>query len=761
MINDKGKDTYGYPQSTIKQKKLKPEWRNAPTVELLNKDIRNAEPDFNEHVNDVKKYLDLRDGRLKIKPPKGKSKVSPKVIRKMNEWRYSSLSEPFLANDDLFDVDPATYNDKLDAVENAKILNKQFRSDIDRERFIDEYIRAAVDEGLVFVRVGWEYEEETITVQQAEMQMMPITQDPNEMQRLDMAIQAGQMDPEQAMTQVATGRMIEVEKQVTTVNRPTVEVVLYDRILLDPNARGDMDNARFIAYQWRSSYSELKALDKYENLDAITRSSDIDSEVLALADDHIDETTNFDDRARKEFWVTEYWGDWDIHDDGTTVPIVATYVGKTMISLEENPFPDGKPPFVMVPYLPKRNTTYPGEPDAVLIEDNQDVIGAVTRGMIDLMGKSANSQQGISADALDPAQKLRFEQGKDFIFNPGIDPTKAFFMGTYPEIPRSAMEMIQLQNNDAESLLGVKAFAEGISGQALGSNVGGIRSALDATAKRELGILRRLSKGIVKIGEKIALMNTVNLDDEEIQKITDGQVVNINRDQKSIPYDLKISVSTPEKDAEKAQDLSFMLQTIGNNMDPSLQQMILSEIATLKDMPVLAKKLIDWKPQPDPMEQQIKQLQVALLEAQVKNEQAKGMENQADVTEKKTQAELNAAKAEVERAKVRSLHSSADMEDLKFIQEQEGTKHAQDLEKEAAKHAMNKDKSAQDFDHELGKKAVDSMLDKETPRVKPSDISKYPSQNFPRPEHIQGIGGSDGIPAMDLPQLNLDQQLQP
>jgi hypothetical protein len=71
-------------------------------------------------------------------------------------------------------------------------------------------------------------------------------------------------------------------------------------------------------------------------------------------------------------------------------------------------------------------------------------------------------------------------------------------MGVYPEIPRSAIEVLQMQNNDAEALTGVKAFTKGISGQALGVTATGIRSALDATSKRELGILRRFSNGLIR-----------------------------------------------------------------------------------------------------------------------------------------------------------------------------------------------------------------------------------------------------------------------
>ncbi len=719
----------------IKVKPLQPDWKNAPTVKKLEEDIENSEGDFNTHIGQVKKWLNLRDGKLKIKIGKGKSTVSPKLVRKQAEWRYSSIEEPLLASDEMYDVDPATYNDKMESVDHAKILNKQFNIDIDRINFINSYVRTVVDEGLVFVRTGWEFREEPRMVQEPEMVMAPITQDPNELMRLQMAVESGQMDPSQIMQQVESGNMIEVERMVTVVNRPTVEVVEYDKILIDANANGDLSKARFIAYQFKSSYSNLVAADKYENLDSIHFD---DSNLLSMSDDYIDESVNFKDKARKEFWVTEYWGDWDINGDKTTVPIVATFVGTTMISLEENPFPDKKPPFTMVKYLPKRNTAYPGEPDAALIEDNQDIIGATVRGMLDLMGKSANSQQGISADALDPAQKLRFEQGRDYIFNPGIDPSKAFFMGTYPEIPSSAMQMIDFQNHDAETLTGKVAFAGGIAGAGLGTTATEVRSATDAASKRELGIIRRVSMGIVEVGRKIAAMNSVNLSDEEIIKITDGEVVSISRNPEDNPFNIKISVSTPEKDNEQAQDLAFMLQTIGNGMDPSLQQLILSNIADLKGMPVLSKKLIDWQPQPDPKQEAITDLQIQLLEAQVANEQAKGSENQADVVEKTAQADLNTAKAETERAKVRSLNSNSDMTDLNFLKEEDGSSHQNKMTEEAQRHK-----------HNIESKTADAALDNENPNIgtyrpsAPQEVSKYPSQN---------------TPVIDMPAQNLGQQ---
>jgi hypothetical protein len=531
-----------------------------------------------------------------------------------------------------------------------------------------------------------------------------------------------------------------VEETGILYNSPTVEVCDFDKVLLDPTCDGDLDKAGLIAYQFQTSKAELREDGKYRNIDAI-----ISDDQNILGDSaYEEESFNYDDDARKKIDAMEYWGDWDINDDGTTVPIVATYVGNTMIRLDENPFPDNKPPFTKVVYLPKRRDVYGGEPDAVLIEDHQDIIGAVTRGMIDLMGKSANAQQGISANALDPAQKLRFEQGKDFIFNPDVDPTKAFWMATYPEIPQSALQTIQYQTQDAEGLSGSRPFAGSSGTGGMGTTATEARSATDATAKRELGILRRLSGGLVDIGKKIMAMNAINLSDEEIIRITDDEWVKISRESLNGDFDLRMSVSTPEVDNEQAQDLGFMLQTIGPNMDPGLQGKILGKIARLKGMPGLAHDIETFKPEPDPQQEEIKKLQIELLKAQVINEQAKGTENQADTANKYADTELTKAKTVTEQSKTRALESGSDMQDLEFVQKQSGLDHEKEM-----------DKMDKAYDHELGKKGADSLLSADTPfnktDVPPSSGSKLPKF---------AIGGPD-LRGMDSPFENLADSMQP
>jgi len=234
--------------------------------------------------------------------------------------------------------------------------------------------------------------------------------------------------------------------------------------------------------------------------------------------------------------------------------------------------------------------------------------------------------------------------------------------------------MLQLQNADAESLTGVKAFNNGISGQALGDTATGVRGALDAASKRELGILRRLADGIIQIGRKFIAMNAEFLSEEEVVRITNEEFVTIRRDDLAGNFDLRLSISTAEEDNAKAQELAFMLQTMGNNMDPAMSRMILADIARLRKMPDLAKSIEEYQPQPDPMQVQLQQLEMAKLQAEIAELQSRAMENQAG-------AMLDQAKAGTEQVKSGNIQSDTDLKNLNFVEQESGVKQERDLQK--------------------------------------------------------------------------------
>ena len=678
------------------------EWVNEPSVTDLNNDLLAAEPTHKTHVNNTEKWLQKLAGQLSIKIPEGRSKVQPKLIRKQAEWRYSSLEEPFLSTQDLFDIDPRTYEDYDAAEENQILINYQFNTKIDKVAFINEYVRTAVDEGTVFVQVGWKYEKGEREVYE-EIELTP----EQASIYLYQQVVSGKMNQEEAIMQMQSGepitKTVKRTKEIVTANHPTLRICEFDRLIIDPTCEGDLEKAQFIITPFETSYSELVRDGSYKNLDQIFTEDGV------VVQGNLDDATfyktitnqtgfEFKDKARKKLTAYEYWGYWDIDGKGITKPIKAVWVGNVMIKLEELPYPDKKLPFVSVPYLPVRKSVY-GEPDGKLLEDNQDIIGAVTRGMIDVLGRSANGQLLIPKGMLDQANLKKYENGEHAYINPGFDAKSSIHMLTYPEIPISAMNMINLQNQEAESLTGVIAFNTGISGQALGNTATGVRGALDSASKRELGILRRLSAGIEKIGRKIIAMNGEFLEDEEVIRVTNKEFRTVRRDALAGDFDLQVKISTAESDNQKIEKLAFMMQTGQQSMDPEEAKLVRAEIYKLQKMPDLAEKVLSYKPQPDPIQQEVQQLELEKLRLELDKLKSEIEERRSRAIENAVDVEFKQARTQNELAKAGKTLSEKDLNDMKFIRQDMGLDHKENLE--------NKD-----FDRlkELDKMAFNTML---------------------------------------------------
>ena len=657
------------------------DWANEPTLLTLKTDLEQAKPAHDTQVQRINQWTDLLKVRGDAKPPKvkGRSSVQPKLIRRQAEWRYSALSEPFLSSEKLFTIKPVTFEDTDGASQNELVLNWQFRTKMNKVKFIDDFVRATVDEGTCIARLGWKRATTMVKEMVPVYDHFPI-EDEADLQVLQQALELKTSNPRGyeegtspevkaaiayyeesgvATTAVQSGEeATSVEKVLE--NRPTVEIMNPANVYIDPSCGGDIDKAMFVTVTFETCIADLKKEGKkYKNLDRVNWEN---SNPLNEPD-HVTSTPdnfNFNDKARKKIVAYEYWGYYDIHNKDELVPFVATWVGDTLIRMELNPFPDQKLPFVVVPYLPVTRDLY-GEPDAELLEDNQRILGAMMRGMVDLMGKSANAQQGIAKGMLDPLNRRLFNNGDNYEFNPTQSPTNGLIQHTFPEIPNSALLMLNLQNQEAEGLTGVKSFSGGVSGAAYGDVAAGIRGALDAASKREMAILRRLAKGMSQIGVKIVAMNAEFMSEKEIVRVTNTEFVEVLREDLAGNFDLEVDISTAEVDDAKAKDLGFMLQTLGPNMDSSITMMILSQIAELKRMPLLANMLKNWKPQPDPLAERLKEAEILKAEKEVE----------------KLQSEI-----ELNRAKAAESQANKDKKDLDFVEQETGTTHAREMEKQ-------------------------------------------------------------------------------
>lgn len=660
------------------------EWKNEPSIKDLKEDLTAAKSNQGSNVTRIKEWIAATDitGSHKPEKKKGRSAVQPRLIRKQLEWRIPALSEPFLGSQKLFDVSPVTFEDKKAAEENELLLNWQFRTKLNKTRFIDKYVRNFAKEGTVIIQVGWERttkptkeevpvfehyplaeenEEEMMVLQQVMQYKEENIRGYNEevSEELKAAVDYLEETGEPTVAVQVDVELVDSEEIIE--NKPTVLVHDAENIYIDPTCNDDVDKALFIIRTFEVNHAELqKQTNVYKNLDKINWDN------VSSFGDANHETKNvsgfeFKDKTRKKGIAYEYWGYYDIHDNGELTPIVATWIGDTLIRMEENPFPGGWLPFIVVPYVPIKNSVY-GEPDAELLTENQAVLGALSRGMMDLMGKSANSQQGFVKGFLDPLNRRKFEAEQHYEFNPIGDVRSSYIQHTYPEIPNSALTLSNHQHAEAESLTGVKAFHGGISGESYGKVATGIRGALDAAGKREMSILRRLAEGIKELGTKIIAMNSVFLSEEEVVRVTNDKFVGIRREDLAGNFDLKVDISTAEVDEAKAQDLGFMLQTIGPNIDTRITMKILSEIAKLKRMPELANDLGSWEPEPDPIGERMRELEVE--KAELMNERIRAEIEQIRANAGTKEAEATKMGLELE-AEMTGLKHERDMERIR------------------------------------------------------------------------------------------------
>ena len=655
-------------------------WPNEPTLQNLKADLDAAKPYHDQQVENIRRWNEMMNVRGAYKPrkQKGRSSVQPKLIRRQAEWRYSALTEPFLGTEKLFSVQAATASDVKSAEQNELVINWQMRTQLNRVKFIDDYVRSAVDDGSVFVKIGWS-RVVIPTTQEIPVFSHYVNNDPNFLKVFQDALSRSISDPEGfereaspeiqasvkfydeqgSVTQAIQTGTTTVEDQFIVENRPILEVIDPENVYIDPSCNGDISKALFCVFAFETNKAALQKENRYSNLDKVNW----DSNGIDTNSDYATKTPNdfsFKDAARKKVVAYEYWGQYDIDGNGVLTPIVCTWIGDTIIRMEANPFPDQKIPLVMANYMPVKRDLY-GESDANLLEDNQKILGSVTRGMIDLLGKSANSQMGTAKGMLDPLNRRRFEEGRDYEFNPNLPPSVGLIQHKFPELPQSALQMVNMQNQEAEALTGVKAFSGGISGNAYGDVATGIKSALDASAKREMAILRRLAMGITEIGTKIISMNGAFLSEEEVVPITDDQFVTVTREELQGKHNIIVDISTSEIDNEKAQNLAFMLQTIGPAVqDFQITAMILEKICDLKRLPDLALALKTYQPPPpDPIAQQI---QLAELEL------------------KKAQTVLANSQAQLALAQAGKNSSEKDLKDLQYVEQDTGTDHARKMQ---------------------------------------------------------------------------------
>ncbi len=597
----------------------------------------------------MKEYDGKPYGNEDKDPRSNKSKLVSREIKQVAVRQLAQIADPFVSTNNMVRTVPITAEDELLAAEQEEVLNYQYCRDFDRYNFSKDGLNILQREGTVVAKISWIFEEEDIEVEVPITKMMPI----QDVQEARAMIAQGQAPYREEIV----GYKTETQSK-TIVNKPDVELIDNAYHYVDPTCKGKAENGQFQAIVFPSNISKLKKAGIYHNLDKVEEyiAKELDKSESNYDEDIVSDF-KFTDEARREFEVTEYWGNYDITGSGVAEPIVWTWVGDIIIRKDENPMPDKEVPIVSCivdadPFSPF------GKPIADLIGSHQKIITGLKRTVLNTLNASTNGQKGIKKQALDVINLNKFNAGKNFEYN-GDSPE--IWTGEFNQIPQSIFAFADEVRMDADSLSGTRAFSSGNGSMGSATEA---RGALDAIAKREVDISRNFKENfILPILRKWMMMNEQFLDPEDIYRITNKPPV--ERREGFSKIDLDIKIATAETNAAKSSKLAFMLQTMSASLPFDLTKMLLAEQADMEDMPGLAAKIEAYSPQPNPQDQKIKELEIVKLEAEIEDLRIKALENQEDIA-------LKRARTQTEQAKTRKTHADADKIDQDYIRTADG-----------------------------------------------------------------------------------------
>jgi hypothetical protein len=678
------------------------EWLNEPTLEDLKNDYNMADTARAAYLADLKRWEEITDGGKKLDSKNNtKSTARVKLVRKQSEWKLPDLEEPFLNSKNMFEVEPRTSEDVESASWNSAVLNYQWENKVGKTAFVGNVCRRLYYEGTAVIKVGWEYQEGLVTKEIRE----PVYAESEEeaMAKLEQLISSGEIDEIKAKELMESKKVPigYVNKHVKVYapikNQPKYDLCENGNILADPTCTTRLSDAGFVIYDYDSNFAELKKYEYteredgstfgyYHNLDLVKENMEEAGWDTFKPDSY---TGNFEDKARKKFKVSEYWGYWDINGNGSLEPIVATWVGDALIRLGKNPFPHKKIPFTSAAYMPKKDS-YLGEPDAELLEDIQKALGRYTRAIDDITSTAAVGQTLFDERLFQTeSQRNNFKKKQNTHFTSGMDPNRAIYKITVDEPPSILYNMIQMYTQEAEVLSGTRAFAGNHAGQALTASATSIRSALDATGKRSLSIMRRLNEMFSDIAKMTISMNQKFLKEEEIIRLTNKEFITVRRDDLQGDFDIRINVSTPEKDSENSEKLMVLMQTQAGMMSPEVAKAHYVHLAKLMGQDALAK--IVQETDTGPSETEIKTQEINLQNAQLLNQKLRKEIEEMDSrinerisrTEENTDADtaMKLARAKELEARAAKLRAEADRIDAEYLDNLDGITDKKELDK--------------------------------------------------------------------------------
>ena len=625
--------------------------------ELIETSLSGSKRLHDEHIVQVQKWLDTYDGAKYNNEVAGQSEMIWKLAMKHLESLVPNIAKPFISSYKMIELSPLTKNDYHKAKVYEHLGNHFFAKDFDRDKFIKTIVRVAGKEGTAIVRVGWDNvvdEKKTVS------------------EYMSPELQAQLEQSGAVVTQREDGKY-DIIKTKILVNRPSAKVIKAENFYRDPTA-DSIEECKFMIHEYVVTLSDIRKQNKLydeeavKQLEKIIDSLDDHSEGTEIRPQNVDGYV-FSNKTSKKVRIFEFFGEYDINGDGINEQVVAILAKAggsdtepVLMKIKENPFPFKRPPFVAIPLFDKEFSVE-GLPLAHFLEDEQKLMTSIVRSVIDNMANSNSGVKFIRKKALDQTNYNRLINKERVVEVNTNEPMSSVMAdGNFNELPSAVYQMFNMIDQHAESMTGISKFMQGVISGEVQASSSNFSAAMSQSQIRLMDVTNNLTVGLKTIITMWVEMCMAYLNNEEIEEITGIDLTQLkvketNKlaaqfgidqlppdvqqkammlimkeiddmfDTKDFKFDVSIKVGTDGSRDVKIGQINMFLQQAAplsqtGAVPPDVIKLLIAELAELLEKPNIADMIKNYEPQPDPVQQQMAQVEIAQGAAKAQKEEA-------------------------------------------------------------------------------------------------------------------------------------------
>lgn len=568
----------------------------------------------------------------KIPSMKNRSKYVAMEIAKQVELTKPNITEPFTNTSHPIRVFSSKNEARSRIIQ--KYLNTQFTSEFNRVEFMEKFVDLLFREGTVWVKSGWKLKEENVR------EVIPNATMDEIINRGGMPDSIAEAGDDKFRVEYNTTKLIQ--------NDPDAIICRNEHIFPDPGARTTSE-LRFMCYKRLMTISEMKASGRYTD-DMINR---IESSIESKRDDTglgsqrdsdaLDRGNKLDydtkDKARNKISIIEYWGYYDLNNDGIAEPIFASWAEGQDVNLvcEENDLPNENIPFYRTVYSDVSFSLW-GNALAFFIEDGQNAKTGIYRGIFDNMALANNGQKFIKHGSLDYVNFKRLRNGEKHIF---VNKEGMIEDGSFNNLPNSIFNVLQSVSKENEDLSGISSG--GLALNSSQTNKDNESGQLTLAQQRMASSVTNVAETLGNIFQDWIKMAEVFLEDEQIRALfTESEQQDIASFEDSEHMRLTFKVATNAQIQVKLHHLNMLMQqakALGETIPPELIRELVAEMFELFDMYDKAEALRTYKPEPNPMQE-------AMAKEEIRKVQLENNKLEAEINEINSRIQVNGSTAQ-------------------------------------------------------------------------------------------------------------------